>query len=210
MMPQILVVRPDAIDPAAVAKAARALVEGGIVAYPTDTFYGLAVDPRNAAAVHKLFAAKGRGPGRPTPLIASTSEQAEQAVEFNDAARALAARFWPGPLSLVLHARAALERAALGGQHTAAIRVPAQPIAQALARAAGCCITATSANTSGQPPARSCLDIGAALLESVDVVLDGGATPGGAPSTIVDLTSDAPRLVRAGAIAWERVLESLQ
>lgn len=209
-MPEIIVVRPDAIDPAAVAKAAHRLVAGGIVAYPTDTFYGLAVDPRNAAAVHKLFAAKGRDAGLATPLIASTSAQAEQAVEFSAAARTLAARFWPGPLSLVLPARAALHRAALGGRQTAAVRVPAQPIAQALAQAAGCCITATSANTSGQPPARSCLEMGPALLEHVDIVLDGGATPGGAPSTIVDLTSDAPRLVRAGAIAWERVLESLQ
>ncbi len=209
-MAEVVIIHRNAIDHAAIARAARVLVGGGIVAYPTDTFYGLAVDPRNAAAVQKLFAAKGRDAGRPTPLIASTADQAEQCVEFNDAARALAARFWPGPLSLVLPARGTLQRTALGGHQTAAIRVPAQPVAQALAGALGCCITATSANTSGQPAARSCQEMDAALLEHIDLVLDGGATPGGAPSTIADLTSDAPRLVRAGAISWERVLESLQ
>ena len=209
-MVERIVLRPDAIDRAAIGKAAAAIAAGGIVAYPTDTFYGLAVDPRNVAAVEKLFAAKGRARGQATPLIASTADQADQCVEFNDVARALAARFWPGPLSLVLPARAVLQRVALGGQHTAAIRVPAQPIAQALADAFGCCITATSANTSGQPPARSPQELDAALLEHIDVVIDGGATPGGAPSTIVDLTSEAPRLVRAGAVAWDRVLESLQ
>ena len=205
-----IVIGPDAIDRSAIEKAAAAIAGGGIVAYPTDTFYGLAVDPRNAAAVEKLFAAKGRDRGQPAPLIASTADQAGECVEFNDVARALAARFWPGPLSLVLRARAVLQPTALGGHHTAAIRVPAEPIAQALAIAFGCCITATSANRSGEPPARTPQEIGAALLEHIDVVVDGGATPGGAPSTIVDLTSDAPRLVRAGAIAWDRVLESLQ
>ena len=209
-MVERIVIRPDAIDRFAIEKAAAAIAGGGIVAYPTDTFYGLAVDPRSAEAVERLFAAKGRERGRPTPLIASTADQAAKCVDFNDVARGLVARFWPGPLSLVLPARGVLQRAALGHQHTAAIRVPAQPLAQALADAFGSCITATSANTSGQPPARSAQEIDAALLEHIDLVIDGGTTPGGAPSTIVDLTSDAPRLIRAGAIAWDRVLESLQ
>jgi L-threonylcarbamoyladenylate synthase len=205
-----IIIRPDAIDEGEIARAAAALTAGGIVAYPTDTFYGLAIDPRNPAAVEKLFAAKGRDPQQASPLIAANVTQAEESVEFNAASRALAARFWPGPLSLVLAARPIVRRTALGGLKSAAIRVPAHPIARALARAAGFCITATSANRSGKPPAQSALEIDVALLEHIDVLIDGGPAPGGSPSTIVDLTDGAPRLVRAGAIAWDHVLESLQ
>ncbi len=209
-MAAILVVRADDADPGAIAEAAASIRSGRIVVYPTDTFYGLAADPRNAAAIDRLFEVKGRDRRQPSPLIASSLEQAGEAVELNDVARALAERFWPGPLSLVLPARTVIQRSALGGHDTAAIRVPAQSIARALASAATFCITATSANLSGRPPARSSADLSSALLERVDVVLDGGRAPGGAPSTIVDVTTDVPRLVRTGAVAWERVLESLQ
>ena len=204
------VIASDEIEPPAISTAVAALADRGIVAYPTDTFYGLAVDPRNADAVRRLFEAKGRAPDQATPLIAATLIQAEEAVEFNDVARRLALRFWPGPLSLVLPARPAIDRGALGGGRTAAIRVPAQPLAQALARGAGFSITATSANLSGQPPPQTAFDIADPLLEHVAVLLDGGITPGGAPSTIVDVSEGIPRLVRAGLTAWERVLESLQ
>ena len=209
-MADVLVLHAEAIDPAILDIAARTLLAGGVVAYPTDTFYGLAVDPRDRRALNRLFAVKERDPGRPVPLIAATVEQAEGAVAFTHVARRLATSFWPGPLSLVLPARVVLDRTALGGKDTAAVRVPAHAIACALAAAAGCCITATSANISGAPPARSVQEIGAAVLERVEVALDAGMTAGGAASTIVDLTQEVPRLVRAGAIAWERVLESLQ
>jgi L-threonylcarbamoyladenylate synthase len=209
-MAEVLVLRTEPLDREIILAAARALLSGGIVAYPTDTFYGLAADPRDRAALTRLFAVKERDPGQAVPLIAAAVEQAEEAVVFTDVAHRLAARFWPGPLSLVLPARPALDRTALGGRDTAAVRVPAHPVACALAAAAGCCITATSANISGAPPARSVSELGATVLERLAAVIDAGVTPGGAPSTIVDLTGDAPRLVRAGAIAWERVLESLQ
>ena len=152
---------PSAIDPTAIARAAAVLAAGGLVAYPTDTFYGLAADPRNVEAVRKLFDAKGRSPDQASPLIAATSAQAEQAVEFTDAARILATHFWPGPLSLVLPARPSVQRAVLGGGETAAVRVPDHSIARALAGAAGFCITATSANRSGGPPAQLPNDIDA-------------------------------------------------
>ena len=209
-MTEVLVLRAEPMDHEVIRAAAHAVCSGSVVAYPTDTFYGLAADPRDRAALDRLFAVKERDRGRPVPLIAASLDQAEAAVVFDDTARRLAARFWPGPLSLVLPARAGLDRTALGGQDTAAIRVPANPIACAFAAAAGYSITATSANISGAPPARSVAEIGAAVLERLALVIDAGATPGGAPSTIVDLTEDAPRLVRAGAIEWERVLESLQ
>ena len=189
--------------------AVAVLRRGGVVAYPTDTFYGLAVDPRNADAVALLFALKGRDAGKASPLIAGSVEQARLAVTFNPMADALAARFWPGPLSVVLPASPLLCRAAIGGGTTAAIRVPAHEVAGRLADGLGFCITATSANVSGRPPARTPDAIDPEVIARVDLVIDG-VTPGGEPSTIVDVTNDAPRLVRAGAIAWERVLESLQ
>ena len=190
-------------------RAAEVLRGGGVVAYPTDTFYGLAVDPRNADAVGVLFAVKGRDAGKPSPLIAASLEQAQLAVVFNDIAEVLARRFWPGPLSVVLPAREGLCRAAIGGGATAAIRVPDHDVARAVAGAFGFCVTATSANVSGRPPARRPTDIDPEVVARVDLVIDG-VTPGGEPSTIVDVTGGTPRLVRAGAIAWDRVLESLQ
>ena len=190
-------------------QAAEILRGGGVVAYPTDTLYALAVDPRNAAAVAHLFALKGRDAGKASPLIAASLDQAQLAVDFNEPARRLAARFWPGPLSLVLPANKSLCRAVLAGACTAAIRVPNHPVARALALALGYCITATSANVSGHTPACAPGNIDAEVLARVDLVIDG-TCPGGEPSTIVDLTSEPPALVRSGAVAWERVLESLQ
>ena len=192
-----------------IAQAVDVLRAGGIVAYPTDTFYGLAVDPRNAAAVAALFAVKGRDAGKPSPLIAGSLDQARGAVAFDARAETLAQRFWPGPLSIVLPVNAVVCRAVIGGGATAAIRVPDHEIARGIAETFGFCITATSANVSGRPPARTPADLDAEVIARVDLVIDG-LTPGGEPSTIVDVTEMTPRLVRAGAIAWERVLEFLE
>ena len=205
-----IVIAPNAIEHADISKAVAALASGGIGAYPTDTFYGLAVDPRNPAALEKLFQAKQRDPQRASPLIAASIHQAEEAVEFNDTGHFLATRFWPGPLSLVLPAHPAIHPSALGGHTTAAVRVPAHAIAQELARAHGFCVTATSANLSGERPAQSPAEISKVVMQHVDVLIDAGTTPGGTPSTIVDLTERTPRLIRAGTIDWDRVLESLQ
>ena len=193
----------------ALRRAAEVIGRGGVVAYPTDTFYGLAVDPRNAEAVERLFVVKGRDAGKASPLIASSLAQAAAAVEFTDMGRRLAERLWPGPLSLVLRAKDALSRDVLGRGDTAAIRVPRDEIARGLAAAVGYCITATSANLSGYPPVSTPALIDAQVRGRIDFILEG-TSPGGAPSTIVDVTGDLPRLVRAGAIAWDRVLESLQ
>ena len=190
-------------------RAAEVIGRGGVVAYPTDTFYGLAVDPRNADAVGRLFVVKGRDADKASPLIASSLAQAAEAVEFTDMGRRLAERFWPGPLSLVLKAKDALSRDVLGRGDTAAIRVPRDEIARGLAAAVGYCITATSANLSGHSPVSTPALIDDQVRGRIDFILEG-TSPGGAPSTIVDVTGDLPRLVRAGAIAWDRVLESLQ
>lgn len=186
------------------------LRDGGIVAYPTDTLYGLAVDPRSHAAVRRLFEVKGRAAGHAVPLIAADLPQAELAAVFDERARRLAEAFWPGPLSLVLTARPGLVADLLADDGSVAVRVPASDVSRALASGLGFCITATSANPTGQPPPSSPAVVDRILGTRVDLVLDFGESPGGAPSTIADLRGPVPRLVRSGAVAWERVLRSIE
>jgi L-threonylcarbamoyladenylate synthase len=196
-------------DAAAIAAAVEVLRAGGVVAFPTDTLYGLAVDPRSAEAVERLFVLKARDRDIAVPLVASDLQQAMMAGEFGPRERRVAEIFWPGPLSVVIPARPSITRASLGGGSTVAVRVPAHAIARELAAALGFCVTATSANTAGQPPAVSA-DAVALALPGVDLLLDGGDAPGGAPSTIVAFDNDGPVLVRAGVVAWDRVIKSLQ
>jgi L-threonylcarbamoyladenylate synthase len=196
-------------DPRAIAQAIEVLAGGGVVAFPTDTLYGLAVDPRRDDALEKLFALKGRDRAAAVPLIAADAEQARAAGQFGPREMRIGTAFWPGPLSVVVPARPIISRSALGGRHSVAIRVPAHAVARALTAGFGFCLTATSANPSHLPPAESA-DRVAEILGEIDLLLDGGSTPGGLPSTIVSVDDDGPVLVRAGAIAWERVLKSFQ
>jgi L-threonylcarbamoyladenylate synthase len=207
---QLLTVDPDEPPEPAVVRASAAILRGAIVAYPTDTLYGLGVDPRSAAAVRGLFAAKRRAADAALPLIAADLEQVTRLGDMTALARRLAGAFWPGPLSLILTAHTDVTADARGEGDTIAIRVPASAVARALARAAGVAITATSANRSGLPPAATAAEVIAALGDDVALVLDGGATARRTPSTIVDARFGRPTLVRAGAVPWERVLESLE
>ena len=204
-------VEVDAIDPdpAAIALAVEALRAGRVVAYPTDTLYGLAVDPRDDGAVERLFTLKGRDARAAVPLVASNLEQAMQAGELGSHEQRIAEAYWPGPLSIVVPARDSIARSALGGGRTIALRVPAHAVARQLAAQLGFCVTATSANAAGQPPAAAA-DAVAIALPDVDLLLDGGDAPGGAPSTIIAFDHDRPMLLRAGAIPWDRVIKSLQ
>jgi L-threonylcarbamoyladenylate synthase len=208
-----LQVRPD--SPATdildvVTEAAAILRRGGIVAYPTDTLYGLAVDPRNDEAVSRLYAAKGRDAGVPIPLIGASLEQIEAAAVVTDADRRLARAFWPGPLTIVVAARTGLSSRIPAADGTIAVRVPANAVAVGLAAGLGSCITATSANRSGQTAAATAVGVRAAFEDTVDLLIDSGATAGGLASTIVAIGPRGPRLVRAGAVPWERVLRSLK
>jgi L-threonylcarbamoyladenylate synthase len=206
---EVLRIDPLEPDPASIAHAAEVLRLGGVVAYPTDTLYGLAVDPRQDAAVDRLFEIKGRNVELAVPLVAASLEQARRAGRFAPTDLRLARRFWPGPLTLVVPAQHGLPARLLAGGTTVAVRVPAHAVARSLAAAFGYAVTATSANLSGQPAASTAGEVIATLGSEVDLLLDAGAAPGGPPSTIVEVTSHAVRLRRAGAIAWERVLESL-
>jgi L-threonylcarbamoyladenylate synthase len=202
-------------DAAAIARAADAIARGHVVAYPTETFYGLAADPRNADAIERVFIAKGRRSEEPLPLIAADLEHVERWFgALAPHAAALARRFWPGPLTLVLPLSddrlRNLPTNLTTGRANIAVRIPAHPLARALALAAGGAITSTSANPSGTPPASTADEVLRMLADRIAFVIDGGPTPGGAPSTIVDVQELPPKLVRAGVLPWERVLESLQ
>ena len=195
-------------EPDVIREAARMIRDGLIVAYPTDTLYGLAVDPRNSPAVQRLYALKGRPESSALTLIAADVDQARLAAQLTPAAEALARRWWPGPLTNVVPAGVNLAPGALAGGRTVGVRVPDHAVAVNLARAAGFCITATSANPSGGSAPASAEAVLAAL-PGVDAIVDGGPAPGGAPSTIVNAVDRDVTVIRDGAVPWERVLRSL-
>jgi L-threonylcarbamoyladenylate synthase len=204
-----LLVDPRQPDASSIARAAAAIRAGGIVAYPTDTLYGLAADPRDPRAIAGLFRVKGRPDDRPIPLVAADDEAAAQAGRFTTLTRALAERFWPGPLTLLVRADESLAPAVHAGTRLVGVRVPDSIVARELARAAGGLITATSANRSGAPATADPRAVEGLADAGLDVLLDGGPAPGGPPSTMVDVTAEPPLLVRAGAVPWARVLEFL-
>jgi len=174
---------------------------GGVVAFPTDTFYGLGADVYSEEAVSRVFRIKGKGTGGPLPvLLADVSGLSEVAVSVPAVAWKLAERFWPGALTLVLERAEAIPAIVSGGLSTVGVRVPDSPLARALVRGLGRPITGTSANPTGLPPATSAAEVRAQLGNAVDYVLDGGTCPGGQPSTVLDLTGTRPRVLRAGKL----------
>ena len=191
---------PGAALAGRVAEAAAVLRRGGVIAYPTETFYGLGALASDGAAVARLVRAKDRPDGQPLPLLGADLAQLEAVARFDPLARRLATAFWPGPLTLVLPARPGLAPAIIGGGGTVGVRVTSGEVAAALAAAAGGALVATSANLSGQPPPTSIDQLDGALRGRLDAVLDGGATPGGSPSTVVEVDGDRLRLLRAGVV----------
>lgn len=190
--------------------AAAALRAGALVVYPTETFYGLGALATLPAALERLATAKLRPEGKPLPLVAADAEAAFRLwARVPDEAARLAERFWPGPLTLVAPAAPGLPGALVqdGG---VGVRVPGSALARSLARMAGGPVVSTSANPSGGPPPASPEALDAGLLSRVDLVLDGGPTPGGAPSTVVRLGDGPPALVREGAVPWAAVEEALR
>jgi L-threonylcarbamoyladenylate synthase len=206
-----LIVDATVPDPAALERAAVAIRAGELVALPTDTLYGLAADPFRPEAVSRLFAAKGRALDRAVPLIAADADQVvRQLGELSPLARRLAKRFWPGPLTLLVPAPAAMAKEVSAGTSRVGVRVPAHAVARGVCRASGSIVTASSANVSGREATADPDDVVASLGPRLDVLLDAGKAPGGLPSTIVDVTALEPRLVRPGAIPWEVVVACLE
>jgi len=194
-------------DPASIGRAAAVLRNGGIAAVPTDTLYGLAADPFNPAAVSRLFTIKERETGKAIPLVAASIEQVRARFgPLPPLAERLAARLWPGPLTLVVHAPPSIAYEVTEAGRTVGIRVPAHDVTRALCEAVGAPLTATSANISGRPATADPSVVASELGARIDLLVDAGTTAGGPPSTIVDVTGSELRLVRAGAIAWHAVL----
>ena len=188
-------------DAAAVARAAVVVKAGGVIAFPTDTVYGLACDLRDAAAVARVYALKGR-PAR-MPLIAMLADAEvwpTVAAAASDTATALMRRWWPGPLTLILPAGADIPALVLGGGTTIGVRIPDHPVALALLRAAGRPLATTSANRSGAPAALTAQEAADQLGDAVDLILDAGPAPVGQASTILDCTTDPPKLLREGPV----------
>jgi L-threonylcarbamoyladenylate synthase len=206
---EILRVDPADPDEDVLERAAQLLRDGGIVAYATETFYGLAADATSPSACAALFELKGRPRGKALPcVIASASDLASVARTVSPDAAALSRRFWPGPLTLVVEAGAGLAAASEDG--SVAVRVSGLPLARRLCRTFGGPLTATSANRSGSSPPTSPGAVLADLSDRLDLVLDSGATPGGLPSTIVDVRGARPTLVREGRIPFSEVLRALE
>jgi L-threonylcarbamoyladenylate synthase len=196
---------------AAIARAAALLRAGRLVAFPTETVYGLGGDAMNDGAVAAIFAAKARP--RFNPLIVHVRDlpEAETLAIFNSPARHAATRFWPGPLTFVLPRQpaAGLSLLASAGLDTVAIRVPDHPVAQALLREAGRPIAAPSANRSGRVSPTEAAHVAEDLGNDVALILDGGPTPVGLESTVLDLSGEAPALLRPGAVTLEALTEVL-
>jgi len=184
-----------------VAAAVQAIRRGEIVAFPTETYYGLAVDALDASALTRLFALKGRGADKASALlVADMAMFAGLCAAVPPRARELAAVHWPGPLTIALPARPDLP-AAIVSDGCVAARASSHPVAMALVAALGRPITCTSANPAGKAPVRTAGDVAAHFPGRDLFVLDGGETPGGAPSTLVRLRGDVLEIVRKGAIA---------
>lgn len=190
----------------AIEEAAARILNGGIVALPTDTLYGLAADPFSAPAIAQVFAVKGRTAERALPLIAVDVAQVEARLgRLTPLGRQLAERFWPGPLTLLIPAPTALARDVTGQTGKVGVRVPADAVARAICAAAGQPITATSANLSGEPATADPDVVERTIGDRLDLLIDAGTTRGGEPSTIVDITGVDPVLVRAGALSWNDI-----
>jgi len=187
-----------------------ALAAGALVVFPTETTYGLGADARSAAAVDRLVAVRGREPGKPIlVLVRDLAMAATVAAELPPAAARLAAQFWPGPLTLVLPARAGLPAPLTAGGHTIGVRVPGEPRALALVAGLDAPVTAPSANPPGAAPARTIAAARAYFGDAVDVYLDGGELPGGA-STVAAFEGGRLRIVRAGAIPETALVAALE
>jgi L-threonylcarbamoyladenylate synthase len=202
MRTEVLHVDRDKPDATLIRQAAVVLRRGGLVAFPTETVYGLGANALDRAAVGRIFAAKGRPPSNPLIVHTASALAARNLLAaWPEKAQRLAERFWPGPLTLVLPRTEIIPDIVTGGGPTVAVRVPAHPVALALLCEAGVPLAAPSANRStGLSPTRA-EHVIRDLEGLIELVLDGGPTPGGLESTVLDLTVAAPRLLRAGLIA---------
>jgi L-threonylcarbamoyladenylate synthase len=193
-----------------ITKAVAILKNGGVVAYPTDTVYGLGACMTDIKAVDRIFQVKGRPKGMALPVLLAEKKQITEIVtEVSPAARRLADEFFPGALTIILPKSALVPDIITGGGKTVAFRIPNHPVPLALVKGLGKPIVGTSANLSGQPSALTAPEVHAQIGNAVDMVIDGGRCPGGIESTVIDLSGEKPVIRRLGAISIEKLRKIL-
>lgn len=186
--------------------ASRIVTSGGLVVYPTDTVYGLGCDPFNTEAVKRIFKVKGER-DKPLPILASDVESIEKIAFLSGKARKIAARFWPGPLTLVVPKKPVLPEIATCNLDSVGVRIPKHDVALRLIRLSNGLLVGTSANKTGAKPPCMAQETAEQLGEKIDVILDGGPAPLGAPSTVVDFTQEKTKILREGPIRLEEILK---
>jgi len=193
------------IDTLEIKKAVQIIRQGGVVAFPTETYYGLGVDPFNPQALTKLFAIKKRSSAKPVLTLITSQEQLSLLTLEIPSLFLPLFSLWPAPLTLVFKALPSLPSRLTGGTGTVAVRISPHPLAMALVRAYRQPLTATSANISGKPPAVTADEVRMYFGDTVDFVIDGGRTQGGKPSTVVGIDNDALTVIREGVISLSEI-----
>jgi L-threonylcarbamoyladenylate synthase len=198
-------------DSQGIKQASQLILQGGVVAFPTETFYGLGADAGDVVALQKIFQIKGREENKPLLLLVAGRTWVQDLVKkISPAAEALIERFWPGPLTLVFEASAHLPPILTANTGKVGLRVSSHPVTQALVQAVGRAITGTSANLSGQASPSLAAQVSQALGKKVDAILDGGKTAGGLGSTVLDVSAVLPKIIRQGAISQEELAPFLE
>ncbi|MFQ5480009.1 MAG: L-threonylcarbamoyladenylate synthase [Thermodesulfobacteriota bacterium] len=190
-------------------EAVLALSTGGVIAYPTETFYGLAVDPANPRALKRLIELKGRPEGKAIPLIAGDLASVQAMVrEISPLAERLIKNFWPGPLTLIFNASPTVSPLITGDSGGVGIRISPSPLCRRLLRATGFPLTSTSANPAGFSPPREAAEVEEYFNGKIDLIIEGGKTTGGLASTVVDVRGDKPVVLREGLIRALEIQEA--
>lgn len=200
-MSRIITISPDTTDYRQLLPIAEILLSGGVAAGPTQTFYGLMASADRSEAIDRILTMKGRDKDKPLLLLLDRTERVScYARELPESAMGLVNRFWPGPLTLLLRARPGLHQALVGHTRTVGLRVEGLPVIQTLVRVMDRAITGTSANPGGASPARTVEEVQDYFGDQLDLIIDAGPCPGGAPSTLIDVSLGPPRLLRDGSL----------
>lgn len=200
----------NGFDSVKLAEVAKIVAAGGVVAFRTDTFYGLGADPFNATAVQKIRELKGREEGKPILLLIADRDQVDRFITHQTKVfKAVADRFWPGPITLIGSARPELPIELTAGSKTIGLRLPNDETVRALVRACGGSLTATSANPSGFAPAVEAVEVENYFGDRLDLIIDGGSSTTTEPSTVVDLSNEEAKLIREGVIKSELLADLL-
>ena len=182
-------------------KAARIIADGGVIAFRTDTFYGLGADPLNRAAIARIRELKGREDDKPILLLISDEDQVDRFIKQSAFFKMVAKGKWPAPLTLIGASLPEVPTELTAATRTLGVRLPDDDNVRSLVRTCGGALTATSANVSGQPPARTAREVENYFPDGIDLIIDGGVTSATEPSTVMDLSGTEPRLIREGALA---------